>query len=298
MNAAPKLPRAASWIWLSIAAAITTMGLKAGAAWVSGSVGLLSDAMESGVNLVAAVVTMFALRWSAAPPDAEHPYGHGKGELMAALLEGVLVLVAGVAIIAAAVDRFLHPSAMGSVGLGLVLSLIAAGINGAVGVTLLRVGKKARSTALEADGHHLLTDVWTSLAVVLGLGLVLLTGKIWLDPLCAILVAVLVLRTGYRILRSATGGLVDKQLGPTDQALVDGALAAFRTEGVNFSAIRTRQAGRHTFVHLTVRVPGDWSVHQAHALADRVESAVAAVLTEATVDTHVEPGEGPVAASE
>jgi cation diffusion facilitator family transporter len=289
MSAAAKAPRASSWIWLSIAAAISTMALKAGAAAVSGSVGLLSDALESGVNLVAAVVTMFALRWSAAPPDAEHPYGHGKGELLAALLEGALVLVAGVAIIATAVDRFLHPTPMGSVPLGLVLSMVAAAINGAVGATLVRVGKKARSTALEADGHHLLTDVWTSVAVVLGLGLVLLTGKTWLDPLCAVLVALLVLRTGFRILRSASGGLVDSQLGPAEQALVDGALAPFRTDGVAFSAIRTRQAGRHVFVHLTVRVPGSWTVHKAHDLADRVENAVAAVLSEATVDTHVEP---------
>jgi cation diffusion facilitator family transporter len=178
---------------------------------------------------------------------------------------------------------------MGSVPLGLVLSMVAAAINGAVGATLVRVGKKARSTALEADGHHLLTDVWTSVAVVLGLGLVLLTGKTWLDPLCAVLVALLVLRTGFRILRSASGGLVDSQLGPAEQALVDGALAPFRTDGVAFSAIRTRQAGRHVFVHLTVRVPGSWTVHKAHDLADRVENAVAAVLSEATVDTHVEP---------
>jgi cation diffusion facilitator family transporter len=208
---------------------------------------------------------------------------------LAALLEGALVLVAGVAIIATAVDRFLHPTPMGSVPLGLVLSMVAAAINGAVGATLVRVGKKARSTALEADGHHLLTDVWTSVAVVLGLGLVLLTGKTWLDPLCAVLVALLVLRTGFRILRSASGGLVDSQLGPAEQALVDGALAPFRTDGVAFSAIRTRQAGRHVFVHLTVRVPGSWTVHKAHDLADRVENAVAAVLSEATVDTHVEP---------
>jgi cation diffusion facilitator family transporter len=280
---------ASRWIWLSIAAAIVTISLKSYAAYVSQSVGLLSDAMESCVNLVAAVVTMLALKWSEAPPDAEHPFGHAKGELLAALLEGALVFVAGFAIMATSVLRFLHPAPIEHATLGVVVSLVATVVNGAVGVTLLRVGKRIRSSALEADGEHLLSDVWSSIAVTIGVGLAVLTGRSWFDPLSAILIAVLVLRTGYRIVKRATSGLVDEGLGPEEAAALERALAPFRTGGVSFSAVRSRHAGKHAFVNLIMHVPGEWSVHQAHELADRVEIEIAKELEHASVDIHVEP---------
>lgn len=281
--------RASSWIWLSVAAAVATIGLKSAAAAVSGSVGFLSDAMESGVNLVAALVTMVALRWSEAPPDAEHPFGHAKGELLAALLEGVLVLCAGVAIVGASLERLLHPAPLVSAPLAVALSVAATLINAVVGWLLVRVGRQARSPALEADGHHLLTDVWTSVAVIAGVTLVFFTGAAWLDPLSGVVVAGFVVVTGVRILQSAMGGLVDSRLAAPEEAAVNRALEPFRTDGVDFTTLQTRQAGRHVFVHLTVLVPGSWSVERAHTLADEVERAVAKELGRATVDTHIEP---------
>lgn len=292
MSATPQ-SRATSWIWLSIAAAVTTILLKSIAAYVSASVGLLSDAMESVVNLVAAVVTMFALRWSEAPPDDDHPYGHAKGELLAVLLEGVLVFTAGIAIFWTSTNRLLHPIPLESAPLGILLSALATVVNAGVGLTLLRVGKKIRSSGLQADGHHLLTDVWTSVAVMVGLGLVTVTHVSWLDPAAAALVALFVLYTGFKILRGAVGGLVDTRLGPVEQALVEEALTPFREDGVEFAAIRTRQAGKHMFINLIVRVPGSWSVVKAHTLADRVEQALATALEHAIVDTHVEPLDAP-----
>ncbi len=276
-------------MWLSLAAAVATIALKSAAASVSGSVGFLSDALESIVNLVAAVVTLLALRWSEAPPDEQHPFGHAKGELLAALLEGALVFIAGGAIIYTSIDRFLHPSPISHLPLALTLSGIAALINFAVGFTLVRVGRTKKSSALEADGHHLLSDVWTSVAVAIGVGLVILTGKTWLDPAAAALVALWVLRTGFDILSKATRGLVDSRFGPEDMAGVTRAIAPFRNRDVAFRSIRTRRAGREVFVHLTVHVPGDWTIRQGHDFADEVEHAVEAELEFATVETHLEP---------
>lgn len=280
---------ASSWIKLSVAAALVTIAIKSAAAVVTNSVGFLSDALESGVNLVAAVVTLAALRWSEAPPDKGHPFGHGKGELLAALLEGLLVGVAGLAIFGTAVERALHPAEMKQVPLGAALSIAAALVNGIVGFTLVRQGRKLRSSALEADGHHLLTDVWTSVAVVAGVGLAMVTHLSWLDPLSAAAVAVLVVRTGYRILAKAVGGLVDAKLSAVDEATVQRALAPFSERGADFAEVRTRQAGRHRFVHVRVRVPAEWTIKVAHDFADEVEHAVKHELADVIVDTHVEP---------
>jgi cation diffusion facilitator family transporter len=280
---------ASRWVWLSIAAALATIVLKSVAAYVSNSVGMLSDAMESGVNLIAAVVTMLALRWSEAEADAEHPFGHSKGELLAALLEGVMVMIAGGLIVYTSVERLVNPEAVASAGLGIGLSIAATLINAAVGALLVRKGKKLRSTALEADGHHLLSDVWTSVAVVVGIVLVTLTGKPLFDALSASLVAVFVLYTGYKILKNAIAGLVDTALDAPDAARVEAALATFRSSDISFDPPRGRKAGRHFFVQLVMRVPGTWSVREAHELADNVESTVGAALTTASVDIHVEP---------
>ena len=280
-----------SWILLSVVAAIVTMAIKVFAAVATNSVGFLSDAMESGVNLVAALVALYALHWSEAPADQGHPFGHAKGELLAALLEGVLVCFAGLAIFAAAFERVAHPSPMARVPLGALLSGIAALINGAVGLTLLRKGRRQRSPALEADGHHLLTDVWSSIAVIVGVGLAAVTRISWFDPLSAAIVALVVLRAGYLILRKTLRGLVDAKLDPQDEATVDRTLDPFRGSDVTFGPVRARQAGRATFVNLTVRVPGTWSVGDAHMLADRIEAAIAEQVPFSTVDVHVEPRE-------
>ncbi len=283
---------ATTWIWLSIGAAVATIALKSAAAAMSGSVGVLSDALESGVNLIAAIVTLLALRWSAAPPDAEHPFGHAKGELLAALFEGLLVLVAGLSIFAVAIDRAIHPVPLSSGVISAALTIVATVINGAVGFTLVRVGRSLKSSALEADGHHLMTDVWSSVGVLVGLGLSLVTGIRWFDPLSAAVVAVLVLRTGLTILKQAMVGLVDTQLAGRDAAAVEHALEPFRARGVEFTTLKSRVAGRHVFVHLTLRVPGKTSVFEAHQLADEVEQAVGGAFELAIVETHVEPIEG------
>lgn len=284
-----KVRPASSWIKLSLAAAVVTIAMKSAAAFATNSVGLLSDALESGVNLVAAIVTLIALRWSEAPPDKGHPFGHGKGELLAALVEGTLVGIAGLAICGTALERFVHPADIKSVTFGTALSTAAGVVNGVVGYTLVREGRKLRSSALEADGHHLLTDVWTSVAVIVGVALAVVTRIPWLDPLCAAVVSVLVVRTGYRILAKAASGLVDAKLSEDDEAAIMRALAPFEEQGAKCTKVRTRQAGRHRFVHVIVRVPPDWSIQRAHDLSDEVERAVKRELSDVIVDTHVAP---------
>ncbi len=244
----PSRASASSWIWLSIAAAVVTMALKSVAAALSGSVGVLSDALESGVNLTAALVTMFALRWSAQPPDAEHPFGHAKGELLAALLEGLLVLVAGGAIAAVAVNRFVHPIELASAPLGLVLTVVATVVNGAVGLTLVRVGKRLQSTALEADGHHLMTDVWSSVGVIVGRLGVLHRPPAVVDPVAAVVVAVLVLGTGVRILQQAMGGPSTRSSGQLSAPRSRPALRPFRDRGIDLghSVTLRRQLRLHS----------------------------------------------------
>ncbi len=288
MNAPQSVAR---FMWFSIAAAVATIALKSGAAWVSGSVGLFSDALESLVNLVAAVVTLLAVRWSEAPADAEHPFGHARGELLAALLEGALVLVAGLAILITSVQRLMHPEPLEAVGIGLALSAVATLINGVVGVMLIRAGRSHQSTAVEADGHHLLTDVWTSVGVVVGVGLVKLTGLQWLDPVAAMVVAVLVLVTAIRIVIRSIDGLVDRSATPEEMHAIAQAVEPFGAQGVAVTRSRTRHSGRQVFIHLTLGVPPEWSVTKAHTLADEVERAVEKVIAHSTVETHVEPRE-------
>ena len=287
------LPRnnrtAISWMALSIATALTTMALKTIAAALSGSVGILSDALESGVNLVAACVTLVALHWSAKPPDETHPFGHAKGEGLATLFEGLLVLLAGIAIIATSVDRLLHPADLQRTLSSTILTGAATALNGIVGALLVRAGKKLRSHAVEADGQHLLTDVWTSIGVIIGMSLAAKTGLGWIDPLCAALVAVMVLWTAVRILQRAMPTLLDSTLGPSEAAAVDLALEPFRKRGVVFAEIRSRTAGRHVFVHIKLQVPAETTVLDAHNLADEIERAVEGQLDIATVETHVEP---------
>lgn len=280
---------------LSVAAALATIGLKTLAYKLTGSVGLLSDALESGVNLVAALVAFWALSLAARPADADHHYGYSKAEYFSSGLESALIVVAAAAILLTAGERLLHPEPLGRVDLGLALSLVATAINGAVAWVLLKAGKRLDSITLRADAHHLLTDVWTSVGVVAGVGMVQLTGWRSLDPLIAIAVAVNIAITGGRLLRETASGLLDRSLPEEEQQRLDALLAANAGEGIAFHAVRSRVAGSRRFVSFHVLVPGGWSVQQGHDLCERIEREVAAALPRSHVFTHLEPIEDPAA---
>ncbi len=280
-------------LWLSIGAAVATIGLKVGAWALTGSVGLLSDAAESVVNLVAAVVAMAALRWAVKPADEDHAYGHAKAEYFSAGVEGSLILIAAAAITVTAVPRLLEPQPLESVGLGLVITSAASVVNLAVGLALLRAGRRERSIVLEADGKHLITDVWTSIGVIAGVAGVALTGWDRLDPIVALAVAANILVAGGGLLRRSFGGLMDRALEEPDLARIERALAEFERDGVRFHALRTRQAGARRFVSLHVLVPGAWTVQRGHDLAELVEASLCEQLPGASVFTHLEPAEDP-----
>jgi len=274
---------------LSIAAAVVTIALKVGAYLLTGSVGLFSDAAESVVNLVAAVGALWALTTAARPPDEEHVYGHTKAEYFSSALESALIIVAAIGIAIMAVGRLLEPQPLENVGLGLTVSLVAASINGGVAVILLRGGRRLRSAALRADGHHLLTDVWTSMGVVVGVFLVGLTGWLVLDPLIALLVAANIVWIGLRLLNDTAHGLLDTALPPKEQEVITGIQAGYKEAGIQFHALRTRTAGRRRFVSMHVLVPGNWSVKHAHDLSERIEADITRALPMTTVFVHIEP---------
>jgi cation diffusion facilitator family transporter len=285
-------------IFLSILAAVATIALKSAAYLLTGSVGLLSDAVESLVNLVAAVTAYLSLHYAARPVDASHTYGHEKIEYFSSGLEGVLIVVAAASIAWYAVRRLLVPEPLQPLGLGLALALIASVINGAVAMVLLRAGRKHGSIVLEADGRHLLTDVWTSAAVLAGLGLVWLTGLYVLDPLIALAVSVNILWTGFRLIRRSFDGLMDHALPAEEQAAVRSAIERRLGPNMTYHALRTRQAGRRRFVDFHLLVPGRMSVQQAHTLTGEIEDAVRDTLPEMEVSVHIEPIEDSAAWSD
>jgi cation diffusion facilitator family transporter len=275
--------------WLSIGAAITTIILKTGAYLLTGSVGLLSDAVESIVNLVAAIMALGMLTIAARPPDEEHSFGHSKAEYFSSGLEGLLILFAAAAIIWSAVQRLLHPQPLEQVGIGLVITAFASAINFTVARVLIRAGRKNRSITLEADGFHLMTDVWTSVAVIAGVALVALTGWLRLDPLIAIAVAINIIWTGVALIRKTVAGLMDASLPEADREQIESVMASYRAKSVDFHALRTRQAGARRFVSVHVLVPGNWTVHDAHHVAEDFEGAIRTILGDAVVTTHLEP---------
>lgn len=283
----------ARFAWLSVAAAVVTIGLKSAAYLLTGSVGLLSDALESLVNLVAALITLGMVGLAARPPDEDHAWGYGKAEYFASGAEGVLILGAAVAIAWTAIPRLLAPQPLEAVGVGLVVSVAASLVNLAVSRILLAAGRRHHSIALEADAHHLMTDVWTSAGVLAAVGAVALTGWEILDPLIAIGVAVQIIWTGVKLVRRSAVGLLDQALPGGEQAALAAVLARHAGPDVQFHAVRTRQAGARRFVTLHVLVPGAWSVQQGHALCERVELEIAAALPNATVLTHLEAVEDP-----
>lgn len=278
------------YAWLSVAAALATISLKTLAWWLTGSVGLLSDALESVVNLAAALLALSMLRLAASPPDANHPYGFSKAEYFSAGIEGALIVLAAAGIVWTSIPRLIAPQALDMAFAGLTLTVLASGINLAVAMVLLRAGREHHSITLEADGRHLLTDVWTSAGVIVGVGLVFATGWLRLDPLVAIAVAVHILWTGFGLMRRSVRGLLDPAISAEDQKEVGELIAEYsRRYGVSFHALRTRQAGARRFVSFHLLVPDEWSVARAHQLSEEIEARMRAMVPNAAIFTHIEP---------
>jgi cation diffusion facilitator family transporter len=287
-------PSLTRYAWLSIAAALATILLKGVAGKLTGSVGLLSDAIESFVNLAGALMALWMLTLAALPPDDDHAHGHGKAEYFSSAFEGFLILLAAVSIGYTAFERLLNPQPLEAVGIGLLVSVAASAINFATSRVLLDVGRKHNSITLEADAHHLMTDVWTSAGVILGVGLVWITGALWLDPVIAMLVAANIVWTGWQLMQRSAAGLMDISLPAEKRQQIEALLAGYRAQGLDFHALRTRQAGSRTFVTLHVLVPGEWTVKQGHDWAERIEADIRAALPHAHVTTHLEPIEDPL----
>jgi cation diffusion facilitator family transporter len=288
-------PTLQRFAWLSIAAAVATIGLKGAAWWLTGSVGLLSDALESLVNLAGATMTLAMLIVAAKPADETHGHGHTKAEYFASGFEGLLILVAAGGIAYTAVERLIEPRALEQVGVGLAVSAVASLINLAVARVLMRAGKRHHSIALEGDAQHLMTDVWTSLGVIAGVGAVVLTGWQRLDPAIALVVAANIVWTGIKLVHRSASGLMDASLPAEQQALVVSVLERYRGRGLDFHALRTRQAGARHFVSMHVLVPGEWTVQHGHEVADAIEKDIRAALPGANVTTHLEPLGDPAA---
>lgn len=279
---------------LSIGAALVTIALKAGAYILTGSIGLLSDAAESVVNLVAAIIATWAVTYAAKPPDEEHAFGHYKAEYFSSGIEGALILVAAGSIAIAAWGRLFHPQPLEQLGIGLGLSLVATAVNGALALAMLQASKRLRSITLRADAHHLLTDVWTSVGVVLGLVLVPLTHWFVLDPIIAFVVAANIVWAGIRLLHETGLGLLDTAMPAPDRRIVSDILARYDAQGIQFHALRTRVAGARRFIDFHVLVPGEWTVKQGHDLCEEIELAIARSFPGTYVFTHLEPLEDPV----
>jgi len=276
--------------WLSVAAALATIGLKTLAWWVTGSVGLLSDALESIVNLAAALLAVSMLRLAASPPDEEHPYGFSKAEYLAAGIEGALIVLAAAGILITAVPRLLQPQPLDAPLLGLGVSAAASAINLGVAIVLLRAGRKYHSITLEADGRHLMTDVWTSVGVIAGVALVFATGWLLLDPLLALAVAAHIVWTGVGLVRRSASGLLDAAIAQTDREEIQQIFDEFsRRDRVTFHAFRTRRAAKRRFVSFHLLVPDAWTVKRAHRLSEEIESRIRAAVPNASVFTHIEP---------
>jgi len=286
------------YAWLSIAAAIATILLKGIAWWLTGSVGLLSDALESFVNLAGALMALAMLSLAAAPADDKHAYGHGKAEYFSSAFEGFLILLAAVSIAYTAIVRLQHPQAIEDVGVGLLVSVVASVINLLAARELLKAGRAYNSITLEADAKHLLTDVWTSVGVIIGVGLVWVSGWLWLDPVLALLVAANIVWTGWQLLQRSASGLMDEAI-PADQiAAVEAILVNYRQQGISFHALRTRQAGRQAFITLHVLVPGDWTVQRGHDHLEQIERDIRVAVPFSHLTTHLEPIEDPVSLSD
>lgn len=290
--------QAQGYIWLSIMAAIATIVLKLLAWWFSGSVGLLSDALESFVNLAGAAFALAMISVARVPPDDEHPFGHSKAEYFSSGFEGLMICAAAAGIFITAIPRLLHPQALESLGIGLWFSAASTLLNFIVAKVLMGAAKRLRSIALEGDSRHLMTDVWTSIGVIIALGAVKLTGWLILDALIAIAVAMHILFEGWHLIRDAVQGLMDQALPQADVERIETLLKEYAPRGIRYAGLMTRQAGSQRFVHVNILVPGDWRVDAAHVVLDEIELRINATLGGAHTTTHLEPVElAPVQAS-
>jgi len=281
------------YAWISIAAAVSTILLKGVAWWLTGSVGLLSDAIESFVNLAGALMALWMLFLAEQPADENHPHGHGKAEYFSSGFEGMLIVVAAFSIGYTAIDRLLHPQPLEAVGIGLVVSVLASAINWGVARVLLNAGRAHRSITLEADAHHLMTDVWTSVGVILGVGLVALSEFNWLDPVIALLVAGNIVWTGWQLMSRSASGLMDVSLPLPELEKIDTILRGYGEQGVQYHALRTRQAGQRSFISLHVLVPGQWTVQASHDWVERIEKDLREAIPNSHITTHLEPVDDP-----
>ena len=263
-----------AYLKLSVAVAVATIALKTGAWWLTDSVSLLSDALESLVNLAGATFALAMVTLAAQPPDEDHPYGHHKAEYFSSGFEGVLIFVAAMAIIWAAAQRLMAPRPLEDVGIGLALSVVASAMNGALAWAMLRKAREHRSMALEADARHLFTDVWTSAGVVAGIGAVVATGWLWLDPVIAIAVALNILREGASLVWRSAAGLMDQAVEPDVQAEIDRVLEDFRHAAIRFDHVTTRRAGQRRFVDMHMHMPAGWTLGRTAALRSSVEQAL------------------------
>jgi cation diffusion facilitator family transporter len=279
--------------WLSIGAAVSTITLKTLAYLLTGSVGLLSDAAESIVNLIGAIVALIMLTIAARPADDSHAFGHSKAEYFSSGIEGVLIVIAAISIAAAAIERLANPQPLEQAGVGLLVAVIASAINFSVARVLARAGKQHNSITLEADAKHLMTDVWTSVGVIGAVAAVALTNWLWLDSIIALAVAINILWSAYGLLKRSAAGLMDAALPVEEQAAITKILDNYRAQGVEFHAVRTRQAAARRFVSFHAMVPGAWPVQQGHDLMEQIERDIRASLPDVTLDTHLEPAEDP-----
>jgi len=279
--------------WLSIFAAIITIALKTIAYLLTGSIGLLSDAIESLVNLAAAIIALIMLRIAEQPPDEDHRYGHSKAEYFASIAEGLFIFIAAVAIILSAVDRIIHPKIIEQAFLGLGISIIASIINYVVALKLLKVGEKHHSITLEADGHHLMTDVITSIGVIVAVFLITMTGWQILDPLIAILVAINIIFTGFGLMKHSILGLLDTSISREELDIIESIFNKYERRGLKFHGLRTRQSAQRRFVSFHVLVPGIWTVKKGHDLLEKIEKEIRDLIEKVTVSTHLEPVEDP-----
>ena len=281
------------YAWISVATSVVVIALKFAAYFLTGSVGLLSDAVESVVNILAALIALGVLTYASAKPDHEHNFGHEKAAYFSSGIEGALIFVAAGAIIWSSVPRLLSPQPLDQVWLGLVMSFVASIANAACALVMLRAAKAHRSITLEADARHLLTDVWTTAGVFIGVVLVQTTGWLRLDPIIAIVVALQILWTGWGLIARSFGGLMDRAVPDEDRAVIVEVLETLRREGGDYHMLRTRVAGAKSFVDVHVLVPGKMTVQQGHDLAERLEGEITAKLPHVEVLTHLEPLEDP-----
>jgi len=283
------------FIYLSIAAAVATISLKLFAYFLTGSVGLFSDALESGVNLLAAIVALFMITLAEKPADEEHAFGHHKAEYFSSAIEGGLIMLAAFSIIWSAVPRIINPQPLENIGIGLLISLGASLINLAVGLILLKNGRKNNSITLEADGKHLMTDVYTSVGVIIGIGIVKFTGWLVLDGVVAIGVALNIIWTGYQLMRRSALGLLDSSLPEAEISIITKSLDQFKGQEIEFHSLMTRQAGQRRFISLHVLMPGQLTIQEGHDIVEKIEKNIRELFdAPVTVFTHLEPVEDPL----